>query len=113
MAVDDTATDALRSQILEEFEKVLAKHFDLEEKFLVPPLRRAGRSGLVDRLLSDHAAIRTIIDREGKMTPADVRTLGNLLEEHIRFEEREFFEEAQRILNDNDLKALADAIALG
>lgn len=111
LPMTQTALVSLRRQVHAEREDVLIKHFDLEEKFLGPPLQRAGRSQLVDRLLGDHTLLRTLAGRGQDMTANDIQTFGSLLEEHIRFEERELFEEAQRTLARSDWEALADAIA--
>lgn len=109
LSKSETALDVVRPQILAEFEAVLVKHFDLEERFLSPPLRRAGFSGIVDRLLHDHDAIRRLTGLGPAMSADDARTFAALLEEHIRFEERELFEVAQRVLREDERKALMDA----
>lgn len=113
LSTSETALEVVRPQILAEFDAVLVKHFDLEERFLAPPLRRAGRSGIVDRLLRDHDAIRRLVSLGPEMTADDARSFAALLEEHIRFEERELFEEAQRVLDEGERKALMDASTSG
>jgi len=109
LSKSNTALGVVRPQILAEFEAVLMKHFDLEERFLAPPLRRAGCLDIVDRLLRDHDAIRSLVRLGPAMSADDARAFASLLEEHIRFEERELFEEAQRVLSEDERKALMDA----
>ena len=109
----ESAVDALRSLVLKDWEAVLIKHFACEEEFLGPPLRRSGRPDLADRLVAEHSALRALADGRSAMKAEDLRTFSRLLEEHIRFEERELFEEAQALLTEDELKALADATAQG
>lgn len=107
----ETSVAAVRSQILAQFEAVLIKHSDLEERFLAPPLRSAGRSVLADRLRRDHDALGTLVTLGVAMTVDDAQTFADILEGHIRFEERQLFEEVQPVLNDNERRALGDAVA--
>ena len=83
--------DAWRSEI--------RPHFDDEERLLLPLVRS---SALRDRLLDEHATLRGLAERcerEPEVAASDaelVRQLGVKLHDHIRWEEREFFEAVQR-----------------
>lgn len=74
-------------------------HFDDEERLLLPLTDRAE---LRDRLLAEHGALRALAERcvkEADPTVSDAATmrhLGRLLHDHIRWEERVFFEAIQQ-----------------
>lgn len=61
----------------------LAAHFLLEERVLLPALAAAGRTDLAKRTAAEHEAIRAAVT-----TPL---RFADLLEAHVRFEERELF----------------------
>ncbi|WP_310494569.1 hemerythrin domain-containing protein [Dechloromonas sp.] len=85
-------------KIIESFPEVLEHHFETEEKDLLPALAAAGASALVERTLAEHAELR---DLKRCMPEADSEILARfatLLHDHVRFEEREVFETAQRLL---------------
>lgn len=92
-----------------QFKTELAPHFLVEETLIVPSLERAGESALTARLLDEHRAIRECVRPENGRTPAALNRFGELLENHIRFEERELFEVAQNRLNSQELGAIAEA----
>ena len=93
------AWDEIRSRFATEMEP----HFQEEEVGLLPALERAGETGLVKRTLDEHAALRRLIDENS--VEAMIRFAG-LLEQHIRFEERELFEAAQQKLPPTELNQL-------
>jgi iron-sulfur cluster repair protein YtfE (RIC family) len=83
------------------FEMHLIRHFEIEEELLFPALRRLGipppvEPGLIDRLEGEHhelAALRTRI-AEATSEPALCAALtafADLLERHVRTEERGLF----------------------
>ena len=92
-----------------QFEAELAPHFRIEETLIAPELEAAGGSALTKRLYKDHGALRECVGSGGGRTPADLGRFGELLEDHIRFEEREFFEVAQKRLSPEALAAVAEA----
>jgi hemerythrin-like domain-containing protein len=73
----------------------LAPHFRAEEEVLFPLLRSAvkGSEEMIDELVRDHGQIRQAIPTlEGETGLAKlIFDLGDLLERHIRKEERELF----------------------
>jgi iron-sulfur cluster repair protein YtfE (RIC family) len=73
----------------------LVPHFRAEEEVLFPLLRSVvpGSEGMIDELLQNHAQIRQAIPQlEGGTGLAKlIFDLGDLLERHIRKEERELF----------------------
>ena len=97
--------DAWRSEI--------GAHFDDEERMLLPLVRSPT---LRSRLLQEHADLRRLAERcehEPETAASDaevVRQLGVKLHDHIRWEEREFFETVQRD-HPEELAALASEAA--
>ena len=105
-AASDAPVDleALADEVRRTYEADLAPHFAVEEETLLPALRDAGVHALADRTLADHVRIRALIGNA--WTDATIRELGTLLERHVRFEERELFPEAERVLADEVLEAI-------
>ncbi|RMH40749.1 MAG: hemerythrin domain-containing protein [Deltaproteobacteria bacterium] len=101
------AAEAWRA-LADTFARELEPHFAVEEQVLLPALREAGHGGLVDRTLEDHVALRAYTSAD--MEPAaGLRGFADRLTSHVRFEERELFEVAQRALPDGALDAVAAA----
>jgi hemerythrin-like domain-containing protein len=91
------------------------QHFRREEEELFPLYtRHAGSTPLLERILAEHMqlhglarALRTDVAAED--VPAErLRELGTLLREHVRVEERELFEEIQRVVPAAELAALEE-----
>ena len=87
---------AERAREFSEFYKNnLALHFDAEEKVLFPAMRTTvpASAALVDALTQDHHRIHELLPKlELKVELAkSLFDLGDLLERHIRKEERELF----------------------
>lgn len=100
---------AVWTEVEMQFATVLAPHFLIEETLIAPFLEAAGESRLTKRLYDEHRALRECVRSGGGRTPADLRRFGELLDDHIRFEEREFFEAAQARLSPEQLGAVAEA----
>ena len=80
-------------------------HFFQEEKILLPFLPD---HPLTKRMKTDHDRIRElIIDIDNDPLRGDLVHLTDLLEKHIRFEEREFFQHLQKILSAEELERIA------
>lgn len=79
------------------YQSSLMLHFQVEEEILFPALRPFIREDdtVIEELLADHEQIRSLVARVGDQTDQALRrhltTLGELLERHIRREERELF----------------------
>lgn len=91
----------------------LKEHFEREEQVLISALVDTSfDKNLNDQLLQEHAQLRSFIDAL-KKNPADISTiqsLATLLEKHIRFEERIYFPEAEKILSDEQLKKVGEQL---
>jgi hypothetical protein len=83
------------TRISRRFEAELEPHFALEEEYLLPVLESGGMEQWAERVCSEHARLRALMGASADRTAANLLEFGELLECHIRFEERELFETAQ------------------
>ncbi len=89
-------------------------HFRVEEEVLLPgwalhcPVDRVA----VARMLEEHLSIRRAALRAAgaEASLEELRDLGRLLDDHVRFEERELFPMVEQALEPDDLARLAIAI---
>jgi hemerythrin-like domain-containing protein len=85
-------------RIAAAFAAELDPHFRAEERDVLPLLSRAGRDDLVQRTLADHREIGVVVARLRLPDAADLCRFADLMEAHVRFEERELFEAAQALI---------------
>ena len=82
-------------EFLDFYRANLAAHFRAEEELLFPLMRSAapGCDGMIDELVENHEEIRQAISRLEARTglAKAIFDLGDMLERHIRKEERELF----------------------
>ena len=100
--------EVLWKQVIEAFAAHLEPHFLIEEQHLLPALEAIGEASLASRIRQDHSALRTLRDVESA-SRSTIQHFGELLESHIRFEERQVFEPTQARLPASALKAIAAA----
>ena len=98
----------INNYIIFFFQNYLEEHFKEEEDLLFVYLDRNNASRTVAE--QDHKAVREIMEKI-KSDPKN-KTIStefiNRLEKHIRFEERELFNELQNALNESDLNIIAE-----
>lgn len=90
------------------------EHFRREEELLFPLYRRhAGSTPVLERILREHMQLHGLA-RElradaaaGDVPPDVLRRLGTLLHDHVRVEERELFEEIERVVPSAELAQLS------
>lgn len=82
----DVAT--LRARVDEERAE-LERHFDEEEGWLQQELRALGEHAFAQRMCDDHVQLRELMN--SARDEASLKTLGELLHTHVRFEDRELF----------------------
>ncbi|HXG93267.1 MAG TPA: hemerythrin domain-containing protein [Blastocatellia bacterium] len=85
-----------REQAIQFFESDLLPHFKAEEEILFPSMQTfAGASGLISELLFEHDKMRLVVEtlRDAKQDelPSLLSVFADLLESHIRKEERQLF----------------------
>jgi hemerythrin-like domain-containing protein len=90
------------------FAAELEPHFRIEEAWLFPALEAAGEREVAARARSDHARLRELVQSEPDALTA--LELAELLRSHVRFEERELFPRAERLLTP-DAAALATRLS--
>ena len=99
-ATTDAARSALQVQLHALFRGELEPHFQSEESTLLPRLADAGEVAAVKRTLQEHQTLRQLAARIADGDIASLLAFGELLREHVRFEERELFVIAERVLPD-------------
>jgi iron-sulfur cluster repair protein YtfE (RIC family) len=105
LAVASTYVDAFFTETVE--------HFRREEEILLPLYaRHAGSTPLLERILREHmerpGLVRALRAEAatGDIPPETLRTLGELLHDHLRVEERGLFEEIERIVPAAELEGV-------
>jgi len=92
----------------------LIKHFDDEEKILFPVVNGKDDeiNNLVEEIIIEHKKIKQLINRleSDEDVENTLDELGNILESHIRKEERDLFIKIQEILTENELTALENQL---
>lgn len=105
-----TDDEGKRNYTISFYKTDLAKHFQFEEEILFPFVNK--QSDLLKeqtaRLIGEHKKLKSLIHK--LLTPGNVENIldriGMLLEKHIRFEEREYFEKVQEIFSEKELGEL-------
>ena len=107
---------------LEFWQRDTSAHFRREEEVLLPVLARYGQDGLgrepVAEMLGQHARIRGLVMQlsdeyaNGNLRPETLGEIGELLEAHIRLEEREVFHMIEEVLPEAALKEVASRLAV-
>lgn len=83
--------------LVRRFDRELEPHFRLEEEQLLPALAQAGEKVLVQRTLDEHTQLRGLIYHQPHNADS-LQAFAELLQSHVRFEERELFVTAQERL---------------
>jgi quercetin dioxygenase-like cupin family protein len=98
----------IAGRVREAFRQHLDPHFAAEEELLLPALGAAGAGPLADRTLREHAGMRALLRRAEETGAREpLAAFAAALEAHIRFEERDLFEAAERLLPAEVLERLA------
>jgi len=92
-----------------KFESELEPHFKVEEDYLCPAMTAVGETALIEQLHEEHKVLRGIISNHEGRNDALLKAFGELLEKHVRFEERVLFEKAQEVLPPHVFKKIKEA----
>jgi len=107
-------TDKQAPQLLEFADNELLNHFQLEEEHVFPVLLGLGIdeiSTLTHELLGEHQAMRASLDAIRQSSdPAILKHFGELLEAHIRKEERNLFPLIEREIEKGSIILPAETI---
>jgi hypothetical protein len=109
-ATDDTLGAALE-RLSAFWASVGRRHFEIEEELLLPALSDQRWTAMAERVRSEHADIRrraAALEREATVEAA--RELGERLNAHVRFEERELFAHLEAALDTTELERLGRAV---
>jgi hemerythrin-like domain-containing protein len=96
---------AVASAYIDAFFAETVEHFRREEGILFPLyLRHAGSTPMLERILREHMQLHGLARAlraaaaAGDIPPEALRTLGDLLRDHVRVEEGELFDAIERIV---------------
>jgi hemerythrin-like domain-containing protein len=111
---DAEDAEAARLAFLDFWRDHGAHHFRVEEEVLLPQLAlyaEVDRPG-VQRMLEEHLAIRREALRlaGGERSLEELRALGDLLHDHVRFEERQLFPAIEASLSSEQLALIVPAV---
>lgn len=101
--------EAWQAEIEQHFEQEIKIHFSAEENVLFPCAREFPELiPIVEELLADHAALRESFSQAQmrRMPAPELLTFARQLSAHIRKEERQLFEELQRLMTPAQLADL-------
>lgn len=85
-AISRMATDISR-----RFQEELKPHFDEEERDLLPVLQEAGELTLVAQTLAEHVELARLVALLHQPDAQTLLAFADLLNAHVRFEERQLF----------------------
>ncbi len=91
----------LQEEIARQFEGEIRAHFEAEEKILFPAAAKFGLlTKLVEELLGEHQTLRRYFRGAAakKLDSSALQALAQALSSHIRKEERQLFEEMQKLM---------------
>lgn len=97
----------LASETAEAFAREIGPHFLIEERVVLPALGEAGQEDQAARTLEEHDALRKLADRLVMGGMDELQAFGELLERHVRFEERELFPLIESVLTQEMLEKIA------
>jgi len=83
---------------LHAFAHELDRHFQIEERTLLPLLQDAKTLPLVQRTLADHRQLHGLLDGLKQNDAEALNIFGQCLLAYVRFEERELFPAIERLL---------------
>lgn len=111
----DTAykrSTSIAESVEELWRTELAEHFEQEERCLFAIETDGALPAMIARAIDEHQQMRALVAEigRGNDVEAAARKLGELLNAHIRFEERELFELMQVQVHDESLIAAGNAM---
>ena len=94
-----TEAAAQREHLLQRWRVQFEPHFAEEEQALLPALVAAGETEAAARAAAEHAWLRGLVERVRQGDPQALPEWGAAMQAHVRFEERELFPLAERVLD--------------
>jgi len=103
-------TDGKTEYTINFYNVELLKHFKQEEEILFPAVKGKDKAidSLIDEIISEHRRIKSLVDSLKAKNNHEqlLDELGNLLELHIRKEERILFPAIEKLLSEDELNIL-------
>ncbi len=103
-------TEGKKKYLIRFYNDDLIKHFEDEEKILFPVVNGKDDEidNLIEEIITEHRKIEQLINRieSDEDVENTLDELGNLLESHIRKEERNLFMKIQSVLTEEELTAV-------
>lgn len=107
-------TEEKRTYAINFYNTELTTHFREEEEILFPVVKGkdAEADSLIDEIISEHRKLEKLVkELESTGEPEDkLDEFGNLLEQHIRKEERVLFQDIQKLLTEDELDTIHEKI---
>lgn len=97
-ATDEASIASLMKNLPSRFEREFERHLQLEESTLLRELEEAGEAELVQRALAEHRDLRDLLAQVASGNRDSLTLFWIALHAHVRFEERELFRIAERVL---------------
>ena len=98
----------LAKRVIDRYELELVNHFETEEQVLFPA---CGPLPIIEELLREHRAVEALVgELRSAPSPDMLEQFCELLTTHIRKEENQLFEQAQRSLPREELDRLGQEI---
>jgi hemerythrin-like domain-containing protein len=108
---DDDTLDSALARLSSFWAAVGRRHFEIEEELLLPALSDERWLAMAERVRSEHADIRSrAAALEHRPSVDAARELGERLNAHVRFEERELFGHLEAALDTAELERLGRAV---
>lgn len=101
--------DQMWAEVMAAYDRDLRRHFEIEERLLLPALESIGAQTLVDRTREDHQQVRQCLADTGPDVIGRLRSFAGLIRRHVRFEEEELFEAAQEKIPGGVLDEISEA----
>ncbi len=101
--------DLMWAEVIAAYDRDLKRHFEIEERLMMPALESIGAQALVDRTREDHQRIRQCLADTGTEVTGRLRSFAGLIRKHVRFEEEELFEAAQQKFPGSVLDEISEA----
>jgi len=109
-----TTIDGKKNYAIRFYHDKLIRHFADEEKVLYPAVKGKDEEvdKLFDEIIKEHRKIESFITQLESEEDVEniLDKLGNILESHIRKEERELFVKIQTILTEEELKDIEEQL---
>jgi hemerythrin superfamily protein len=105
-----------RRKVFEKVADALAVHATIEERHFYPAVNKKQTQSMVLEAVEEHLVVKRVIadlldmDASDPIFMAKVSVLKEEVQHHVEEEEEELFPKVQKLLDDDELEALADSM---